>query len=178
MGYFGVFRRTAPEVQTRFGCFGLPVPATSFREQSVMSGCRYLPRVVGSNCFETGAIVRHETGTGGPKYPIAPGDSWPAPVIRNNRTEFELRVLCVGTLRSIPRTAPPCFQYTDFSLRRRFFHALPSPPLLHFVSASSPQVPKQGSFTCFLLCNISNFFLLLYNALYRSILRVYKVYIY
>ena len=91
-----------------------------------MSGCRYLPRVVGSNCFETGAIVRHETGTGGPKYPIAPGDSWPAPVIRNNRTEFELRVLCVGILRSIPRTAPPCFQYTGFSLRRRFFPSLPS----------------------------------------------------
>ena len=128
MGYFGVFRRTAPEVQTRFGRFGFPVPATSFREQSVMSGCRYLPRVVGSNCFETGAIVRHETGTGGPKYPIAPGDSWPAPVIRNNRTEFELRVLCVGTLRSIPRTAPPCFQYTDFSLRRRLFPLFPPAP--------------------------------------------------
>ena len=113
----------------KFGCFGLPVPATSFREQSVMSGCRYLPRVVGSNCFETGAIVRHETGTGGPKYPIAPGDSWPALVIRNNRTEFELRVLCVGILRSIPRTAPPCFQYTDFSLCRRLFPPLPSRPL-------------------------------------------------
>ena len=118
VGYFGVFRRTAPEVQTRFGRFGFLVPATSFREQSVMSGCHE----------SSGAMVRHETGTSGPKYPIAPGDSWPGPVIRNNRTEFELRVLCVGILRSIPRTAPPCFQYTDFSLRRRLFPLFPPAP--------------------------------------------------
>ena len=48
-----------------------------------------------------------------------------APVFRS---ELELRELLIGIYRSIPRTAPPCFQYTDFSLRRRLFPLFPPAP--------------------------------------------------
>ena len=46
-----------------------------------------------------------------------------APVFRS---ELELRELLIGIYRSIPRTAPPCFQYTELPLLGRF------PPLLPF----------------------------------------------
>ena len=36
------------------------------------------------------------------------------------RSEFELRELLIGIYRSIPRTAPPCFQHTELSLLGRF----------------------------------------------------------
>ena len=42
------------------------------------------------------------------------------------RSEFELRELLIGIYRSIPRTALPCFQYTELPLLGRF------PPLLPF----------------------------------------------